>query len=333
MTWDQAIMFPMVEMAGDRFKYIPDILYIYNDGNPINDNKVNLDLLLACENHIRSKPAYPTLEKAPFPRVIKNEVFQPDVLIFSSNRPLQLYAFLESLALYGKNYGQVSVLYEAQGAEYKKAYEDVEASFPQVKFYFHNGFKSDFKSKTLQIAFGDSSKSEYIVFANDGVIIKEEVNFQECAEVIDETGAYGFYLRLAPHVDFCYRQNTSQAVSHLVAPKKTFFAWDFNYGTGDWNAPKNFDLTVYKKAEIAEDIRGILYDNFVSLELKWNKRKNSNPLGLCYHTSKAVNIPLNTARQLLEKFQLGLKIDITPLHQIKNRSAHMVYQPIFIPKQ
>src|SRR5689334_12290424 len=34
MAWDQAIMFPMLEMAGHRTRFISDILYIYNEANP-----------------------------------------------------------------------------------------------------------------------------------------------------------------------------------------------------------------------------------------------------------------------------------------------------------
>lgn len=58
MTWDQAIMFPMIEMAGKRHAFISEVLYIYNMTNPINDNKVNAKLQNDLESLIRSKPAY-----------------------------------------------------------------------------------------------------------------------------------------------------------------------------------------------------------------------------------------------------------------------------------
>lgn len=58
MTWDQAIMFPMIEMAGNRHKFIEEVNYIYNDLTPLNDNKVNPQLQRDLEVIIRSKPAY-----------------------------------------------------------------------------------------------------------------------------------------------------------------------------------------------------------------------------------------------------------------------------------
>ena len=39
MTWDQAMMYPMMEMARERVKFVSDVLYVYNDANPINDHK------------------------------------------------------------------------------------------------------------------------------------------------------------------------------------------------------------------------------------------------------------------------------------------------------
>ena len=41
MAWDLAIMFPMVEMAGQHSKFVNEILYIYNTP-PINDHKLNV---------------------------------------------------------------------------------------------------------------------------------------------------------------------------------------------------------------------------------------------------------------------------------------------------
>jgi len=61
MTWDQAIMFPMLEMAGPRHAFIRDTLYVYNMTNPINDNRVNAQLQRDLEHLIRSKPSYARL--------------------------------------------------------------------------------------------------------------------------------------------------------------------------------------------------------------------------------------------------------------------------------
>lgn len=65
MTWDQAIMFPMLEMAGNHHVFIPEVLYVYNMTNPISDNQVNAALQRSLEKLIRAKPSYSKLEDAP----------------------------------------------------------------------------------------------------------------------------------------------------------------------------------------------------------------------------------------------------------------------------
>lgn len=65
MTWDMAMMFPMLEMSGFRHKFISDILYIYNLTNPINDHKVDVKLQQSLDRMIRSKQKYQQLSSEP----------------------------------------------------------------------------------------------------------------------------------------------------------------------------------------------------------------------------------------------------------------------------
>lgn len=65
MTWDQAMMFPMMEMAGNHHAFISQTLYVYNMSNPINDNKVDPQLQRNLEMLIRSKPKYARLPGEP----------------------------------------------------------------------------------------------------------------------------------------------------------------------------------------------------------------------------------------------------------------------------
>ena len=62
MTYDLAMMFPMLEMARDHFLFIPRILYSYNDDNPISDHRVNQKLQRATDLYIRSLPRYTPLK-------------------------------------------------------------------------------------------------------------------------------------------------------------------------------------------------------------------------------------------------------------------------------
>lgn len=56
---DLAFMFPMFEMSGEEhYRFLPDINYIYNESNPINDHKVNMKNVVETVNKIRNKKPY-----------------------------------------------------------------------------------------------------------------------------------------------------------------------------------------------------------------------------------------------------------------------------------
>lgn len=63
VTWDQAFMFPMLEMAKGHVQFIPDILYVYNQANPLNDFKSRLQQQMYYSWIIRQKIAYAPLNK------------------------------------------------------------------------------------------------------------------------------------------------------------------------------------------------------------------------------------------------------------------------------
>lgn len=61
VSWDKALMYPMLEMAGHKVRYINDLMYVYNIENPLNDFKVYRPEQIEATNYIRSKPKYPRL--------------------------------------------------------------------------------------------------------------------------------------------------------------------------------------------------------------------------------------------------------------------------------
>lgn len=67
MTWDMAIMYPMIEMTGTRHAFISQPNYIYNMSNPINDNKVNAELQNMLDYYIRNQTPYRPLSNEEVP--------------------------------------------------------------------------------------------------------------------------------------------------------------------------------------------------------------------------------------------------------------------------
>lgn len=62
-AWDLSYQLRMMSMAGGRFSYIDDILYIYNNDNPISDYKVRAQEQAFFDGYIRSQKPYQKLDK------------------------------------------------------------------------------------------------------------------------------------------------------------------------------------------------------------------------------------------------------------------------------
>ena len=59
---DLSFMFPMFEMSGEEhYRFLPEINYIYNESNPINEHKVDINHVISTANKIRNKPEYKKL--------------------------------------------------------------------------------------------------------------------------------------------------------------------------------------------------------------------------------------------------------------------------------
>lgn len=60
---DLAIMFPLLEMAGDsRIRHIPHAIYLYNDLSEYNDHKIYAKEQQEMDSWLRSLPSYPRLK-------------------------------------------------------------------------------------------------------------------------------------------------------------------------------------------------------------------------------------------------------------------------------
>ena len=274
--------------------------------------------------------------------------YSADIVIFSFDRPLQLYALLESLHMHVTDINSTTVIYRTSNDCYKNAFNEVAVQFPHVQFLYQQNI-CDFKKLTVQAI--EESTSDYIAFAVDDNVVKDETILHECINWLEKTGAYGFYLKLGSHLDYCYTENATQKLPPFTHINDTIFSWEFESGEKDWHYPNTVDMTLYKKRDLISLFRSFEYSNPNLLEGKWAawwvQHKAPSPIGLFYENSKMLNIPLNkvqsvnilnrdmnlyTPQELLEKFEANYKMDIEPLYQFKNKAVHTEYEPTFIPR-
>jgi hypothetical protein len=278
--------------------------------------------------------------------ILENSSCSADLVVFSYDRPLQLYALLESIEHYITGIDHSTAIIRVSNNYFRAAYEEVQRAFPLIRFFYQENepHPTDFKTITMQAAF--ANPSPYILFAMDDIIVKDFIYITE-SELLEKTGAYGFFLRLGKNLSECYTCNKPQKIPPLFPVSDTVYLWKFADTEHNWRYQNTVDMTIYRKRDLCTLLQKIDFENPSTLEANWHRQKESHsPLGLCYAHSKIVNIPLNQVQtiynnrcmnyqdtnELLKLFMQGLKIDIGPLHVIDNKSAHIEYIPHFVKR-
>ncbi len=269
-----------------------------------------------------------------------------DLVVFSYDRPLQLYAFLESAENYVQGLSTVSVIYRTTDDDYEKGYQVVKEKFPKITFLKQSSQPhQDFKPLVMKASF--DSPAPYILYGVDDIVVTDFVDLHKVVAALEKTNSYGFYLRLGTHLTECYMLKSVQRVPPLRKIEDDIYAWNFNQAEGDWAYPNSTDMTVYRKKDLKTVYESMHFVSPNSCEGQWASRANLTKQGLCFEAAKIVNIPMNlvqtiylsnrnmnlfSAKELLAKFNEGLKMDISPLHKKRFKSVHVEYLPTFVKR-
>jgi hypothetical protein len=341
-AYDIAIMLPLLEMCGKHAYYVDEVLYRYRFNNPKSDHVIAHDEQLACEEAIRSRAPFPPLESREAPSRDEGAA----ILLFSCDRPMQLYALLESIEANVKGDSGVYVIGRATTDAYAKGYQHVAERFPHVSFIMQQAEDgSDFRPLVLDTLERKIDVS-HIVFGVDDIIVTAPIDLAQGMASLAKTGAYGLYYRLGKNTTYCYMAKEEQGVPPLIELGDSLYAWQFSAGKCDWDYPNTVDFTLFRKRDVLADLSLIPFNTPGWLEARWSGLASHDRVGLVYERSSIVNIPLNvindqfgnahmashTAETLHQAFMSGKKIDITPLQGIAPLSAHSEYEIVFVPK-
>lgn len=265
------------------------------------------------------------------------------MIVFSYDRPMQLYAFLESVKKYVAGLNNIFVIYRVSDQGFEQGYGCLKKEFLDVEFLRQKD-KEDFRRLSKQAFF--KSSSDNIIFAVDDIIIKDEVDLTYCASLLHIQKAYGFYLRLGKNISECYAADVKTSVPKNKHVERDVFKYKFSDGEWDWCYPNTVDMTLFKKRDIALMLFIRSWASPNRLEGVWASLANKNEYGLFFEQSKIVNIPANlvqseisnrmaslhTAKDLLIKFKAGKKIDISDFYKINNKAPHMEKEFNFIQR-
>ncbi len=331
MTWDMAFMMPMMEMAAGRFKFISDVVYTYNMANPINDHKISKELQRHLDLVIRAKARYAPLNE-PKPRwedAYKRSM--ADIVIYSQDRPLQLYGLLESIKVYAKGLHNIYIIYRTSDDKYVQAYQSIRQQFPYVTLVKYDNQKGRFKKLLMHYAF--KSSNNYVLFTSDAMVLTDYVDINQCIQAMEKTHAYTFNLSLG--------NNLNDKIPTSAHIKDDIYGRQFVYGEKEWQYLNECMMTIYRKTDIKKRLQEIDYQSIKGVGRACLADIDLNKIGLFYEHSRAVHASLTDgkknnaamlARKLLRMFNRGLKLNITSLFHINNPSMRILYKPTFIKR-
>lgn len=268
-----------------------------------------------------------------------------DLIIFSFNRPMQVYALLESIHSYVTNLNQIYIIYRTSNQEYDNAYNEIKSIYPNIH-YLKQGSnpRGDFKPLLLNTFF--DSTAEYIMFSVDDDMVKDFFDINECVDALGMHNAHGFYLRLGLNMTENYPTYQKVDLPSFTFIENNMLLFKFDNGTDGWAYPQNIDMTIFKKTSIQSLIQHGNYSSPNTLEIALGAGSNLNNYGLCFKTTKKFMVALNIIQQdwwvpnensfsiehLFTKWQQGLKIDISKYFQLNNTAIIVNQKPTFIPR-
>ena len=262
-------------------------------------------------------------------------------VVFSKNRPIQLYTLLYTYLKYAIKPAKLNIIYKATSLEFEKAYKDIIEQFKHVDFFYFIEEKNF--CQTLESVLSNIV-TKNIFFLVDDIVFIRKVNFEIAISL--DTDKYILSLRHSPHLDRSFTANTFQKRPHIersnIHIDLNMFEW-FKEGN-EWSDPWSVDGQILPTSEVVAitKISNFSGPNTYEAALKRFNTLCRKKIGLCYDESKILNLAINRVQNevanlsgttdiefLLSQWIKGLMIDTDYLYTHTPKSTHEVHLPRF----
>jgi len=231
---DLAIVFPMVEMAHDHVHFMPEILYVRNVYSDIVGFKVDNTLQQASSAEIRTRLPYAPLT-AP-QAALKNKAKGPiDACVFFTGDMDAVRETIATLKTYVHGLRRIIVFYHSDAYSIR-AMRDLK-KIVSIEPYAYGDVIGCTLAQVMQ-RFAHATQATYLLMCA-GPAIEHHVHIKKCAQHLEKTGAYGFYL-------------INEIPPVGVACGDGVHAWQFNYAKEKWQWPFDLGWALYRAADIGD---------------------------------------------------------------------------------
>ncbi len=274
---DLAYYYPMMEMAGYHYKFIPELIYIRNVATPLNDFKANKEVQILGSKLLREKPVYKHLAAPMVDHFKQFENQKADLFLFSENSSLA-QKMINSCEKLVRNLRKVYILHNSP----EEQFQQIKSSIYEIKPITTNA--QNFKDLLLQTV----DHNNYCIFAHDSMLFTHYVDCSQAIFELEKKFAYGFYMGLGNNCAISHATGITQPMPALNKVASTIFAWAFHYAdSGDWRNYNNLRGTLYRAQTFIEQIKDFAFTNYHELAEQWSKTSiNLEQIGLCYETSR-----------------------------------------------
>lgn len=279
MTWDIAMMMPMIEMAGERHRCMDEILYVYNNANVISDHRVSRQLQAYLSQVARAQKKYERLDEyADLDG--QTEDAQAELIVFSDHSPDLLARHLASLKRFVAGVAGIHVVFASYDQQTTDRYETLARIYGDVRFYHvfhHSRFKEQFT-----LAYGNLIEP-YVLFTVDSLLVVDGIHLSNCIRALEQTKAYGFYFNRSRTDALPYPRLSLLPLHGGIA------AWHFACASDRWTCANTIQMALYRKNYHLERYVHCSYDqNPRGFEAIWANEGNLDRVGLCYEDQKVI---------------------------------------------
>lgn len=258
-------------------------------------------------------------------------------IIFSKDRPLQLYALLESISK--RWYGTINykIIYKASSSSYTDAYDLCKDESTDLNLQIEwIEQKLTFKEVLLS-TLSQVTSNRLLFLTDDNVAIAE---FDTKTLPVFNHPEQIISLRHSPKITSSYNLRRSKIKQPFFerTSDKSVLGFRWFEGSGEWADPYSLDGHIYSTSHIKSIIHfsAFLAPNSLELSMKYFGFLQSQSKAYCYPQTVIVNIPLNLTQtewrnrhnglelhEALSLWQSGLKLDVDSISVDQLTSTHV----------
>jgi glycosyltransferase involved in cell wall biosynthesis len=250
---DVAMYFPMVEMAHNHVKFIPDILYIRNLYSDIVGFKVDRKIQTASAREIRKKECYPVLFKPKKNRLAQFKDAKADMFIVCKYGINDIGELIENVQEKVSSLGIIHIFF-SDTIENKALCRRIKHRYPEVIFMPYSSTGSKILKNRLLDSLGCSTVDHFVI-TTDSFTIFRPINLSEVILSLEKTYAYRFYLN----------RNLTQISSRFVNVDDDICAWKFSSSIRGWRGVNSVnDMVLCRKSDFIRDFKIFNFDTVYS---------------------------------------------------------------------